>query len=139
MSKIDISGVTEISDEGIKKHFKNIEPCQAVFELVWNGFDAKADNVDVVVSENDVHFVEAISVCDDGDGIDIHNIKENFGKFNDSQKKEDAAQHGLHGRGRLAFHRLCHDVIWRTKSTSGQAEISISGANIKKFDGSIIE
>lgn len=139
MSKIDLSGTTEISDEGIKKHFKNIEPCQAVFELVWNGFDAKAKNVDVLISENSIHSVDRVSVCDDGDGIDINNIKESFGRFNDSQKKEDAAQHGLHGRGRLAFHRLSHEATWHSKAASGHAVISIAGANIKRFNGSTIE
>lgn len=139
MRLTDISGTTEISEEGIKKHFKNLEPWQAIFELIWNGFDANARSVDIVVSENSIDSVERVSVFDTGDGIDIQNIKENFGKFNDSQKKEDVAQHGLHGRGRLAFHKCCHSATWHTKSASGQAIITISSTNIKKFDGSIIE
>lgn len=138
MSLTDISGTTVISEEGIKKHFKNIESWQAVFELVWNGFDANARNVDVVVQENDMDSVEKVSVLDDGDGIDVRNIDETFGKFNDSHKKEDVAQHGLHGRGRLAFHRLCNQATWYTKSSAGQAVIAINASGIKRFAGHII-
>lgn len=138
MSLTDISGTTVISEEGIKKHFKNIEPWQAVFELIWNGFDANARNVDVIVQENDMDSVEMVSVLDDGDGIDISNIDETFGKFNDSHKKEDVTQHGLHGRGRLAFHRLCNQSTWHTKSTAGQAVIAINASYIKRFTGHII-
>lgn len=138
MSNIDFSGTAEISDEGIKKHFKNIEPWGALFELVWNGLDANATNVDLKIRENQLDSVEAVYVLDNGDGIDFENTKDNFGKFNDSNKKEDAAQHGLHGRGRLAFHRLCHEATWNTKSKQGLAKIIIKGSNIKHYEGTKI-
>ncbi|SEO64023.1 Histidine kinase-, DNA gyrase B-, and HSP90-like ATPase [Duganella sp. CF517] len=136
---MDFSGTTEISDEGIKKHFKSLEPWEALFELAWNGLDARAGTVSVDVVENEIGGVERVVVLDDGDGIDIENVKDNFGKFNDSAKKEDAAQHGLHGRGRLAFHRLCHSATWHTRSKNGDAEIHVSGSNIKKYNGKRIE
>lgn len=135
----DISGTAEISDEGIKKHFKSIEPWAAIFELVWNGLDANASTVDVEIRENNMHSIEAVYILDNGDGIDFENAKDNFGKFNDSHKKEDAAQHGLHGRGRLAFHRLCHEASWYTKSEKGSAKITIKGSNIKHYAGSKIQ
>jgi hypothetical protein len=138
MNDMDISGTTEISDEGIKKHFKSMEPWEAVFELVWNGLDARAKNVRVDVIENAAHGIDHIIVDDDGDGIDFANIKANFGKFNDSIKKEDAAQHGLHGRGRLAFHRLCNMAVWYTKSKIGNAIIEVAGSDIKKYKGTRI-
>jgi Histidine kinase-, DNA gyrase B-, and HSP90-like ATPase len=80
-----------------------------------------------------------VVVLDDGDGIDIENVKDNFRKFNDSAEKEDAAQHGLHGRGRLAFHRLCHSATWHTRSKNGDAEIHVEGSNIKNYNGKRIE
>lgn len=139
MSNIDFSGTAEISDEGIKKHFKSIEPWGAIFELVWNGLDANATNVDITLHKNTIDSVDAVSVLDNGDGIDFRNSKDNFGKFNDSSKKEDAAQHGSHGRGRLAFHRLSHHASWHTKSKQGLASISIKGANIKHYEGTEIQ
>lgn len=139
MTEMDFSGTTEISDEGIKKHFKSLEPWEALFELVWNGLDARAGTVSVDIVENEINGVDRVVVLDNGDGIDIENVKDNFGKFNDSAKKEDAAQHGLHGRGRLAFHRLCHSATWHTRSKNGDAEIHVSGSNIKKYKGKRIE
>ncbi len=106
----DISGTAEISDEGIKKHFKSIDPWAAIFELVWNGLDANASTVDVEIRENNMHSIEAVYVLDNGDGIDFENTKDNFGKFNDSHKKEDAAQHGLHDGALIRSFRQSHAV-----------------------------
>jgi len=138
MTDLILSGTTEISDTGIKKHFKNFEAWQALFELCWNGLDARAKNVSIQITENDMHGVEHITVLDDGDGIDIEHIKDNFGKFNDSSKKEDMAQHGLHGRGRLAFHKLAHDARWWTRGAAGDAMIEIHAAKIREYDGNVI-
>lgn len=33
-------GSAAIGNSGIKKHFKNAEPWQPLFELVWNGFES---------------------------------------------------------------------------------------------------
>ncbi|AIY39173.1 DNA mismatch repair protein MutL [Collimonas arenae] len=130
----DISGTTEIGNEGIKKHFKSIEPWQPVFELIWNGFDAKAKHLAVDISLNNLQALSAISILDDGDGIDPTILKQTFGRFNDSNKYEDAAQHGAHGRGRLAFHRICRFATWHTKTPSGQARITIDATTIKDYD-----
>lgn len=134
----DISGTTEIGNEGIKKHFRSIEPWQPVFELVWNGFDAKATAVAVNISVNDLQALTAVTVLDDGDGIDPINLKLTFGRFNDSDKHEDAAQHGAHGRGRLAFHRICRFATWFTKSAAGQARITIDSTTIKDYKAELI-
>jgi hypothetical protein len=134
----DISGTTQIGNEGIKKHFKSIEPWKPVFELVWNGFDANAEVVAVDISLNNLQAVTTISVLDDGDGIDPIALKHTFGRFNDSHKHEDAAQHGAHGRGRLAFHRICQFATWQTKSAAGEARISIDATTIKDYKAELI-
>lgn len=130
----DLSGTTEINDEGIKKHFMSIDPWQPMFELVWNGFDAKASNVIVDIAHNGLDGLSAISVFDDGDGIDQTTLRDTFGRFNDSHKREDAAQHGAHGRGRLAFHRICKTAIWHSKSVAGDVQIKIDAGNIKSYN-----
>lgn len=130
----DLSGTTEINDEGIKKHFKSIDPWQPVFELVWNGFDAKASNVTVDIAHNELDGLVKISVLDDGEGIDPTTLKDTFGRFNDSHKREDAAQHGAHGRGRLAFHRLCKTAIWHSKSIAGNVRIEVDSEKIKSYN-----
>jgi Histidine kinase-, DNA gyrase B-, and HSP90-like ATPase len=132
---IDISGTTEIGDEGIKKHFKNIEPWQPFFELTWNGFDAGANLVALTFRENQLQGTDAVTILDNGVGIDHRKLKETFGKFNESAKLEDATQHGANGRGRLAFHRICNLATWHTRSTSGDARIVIDASKIKVYDG----
>ncbi|WP_414856977.1 ATP-binding protein [Burkholderia sp. IT-111MI5] len=132
-TNIDLSGTTEIGNEGIKKHFKSIEPWQPLFELVWNGFDAKADLVEVDVRLNSLSALATVRILDDGDGIDPTTLKHTFGRFNDSHKREDAAQHGAHGRGRLSFHRICRFATWHTKSANGQARIAINAMTIKDY------
>lgn len=134
----DISGKTEIGNEGIKKHFKSIESWQPLFELVWNGFDAKANEVEINITTNDLHAPTFVTVLDNGEGIDPTNLKQTFGRFNDSDKQEDAAQHGAHGRGRLAFHRICQFATWHTKSSISQARITIDAATIKDYKAEII-
>lgn len=139
MASIKFSGTTEITTEGIKKHFRTIEPIQAVFELVWNGFDAKASQVSVVIAYNELGTPATITVSDDGEGIDFKNYEHNFGRFNDSPKKDDFDQHGSHGRGRLAFHRLAHEAAWYTKSAEGEAVFEVSGSDLKNFEGRALE
>ncbi len=43
------SGSAEITDEGIKKHFRNYEPIKALFKLIWNGLDANANKIDIKI------------------------------------------------------------------------------------------
>lgn len=127
------SGVAEIGNEGIKKHFQNVELWDPLFELVWNGFDAKADKVAVTLNENEFESICNATVLDDGEGIDHTTLKETFGRFYDSSKKADPGQHGAHGRGRLAFHRLCRNASWYTRTLKGDAVIEIDAADIKSY------
>ena len=135
---IDISGVAEISDEGIKKHFKNIEVWQPLFELIWNGYDAQAHQVHVALEENAMDGIVQASVFDDGIGIDHTTLKNTFGRFYDSAKRADPTQHGADGRGRLAFHTICQRATWHTRSSAGDAVIEVRAAKIKAYDGKIL-
>lgn len=133
------AGATEITSGGIQKHFKKTEPHEAVFELIWNGFDAGSVSVDVLVEINEMGSPEQIVVLDSGCGIDFEVIEQNFGRFNESSKVGDASQHGSHGRGRLAFHRLAHNATWHTKTKSGQAVISVSNDDLKNWNLEVLE
>lgn len=126
---------TKITHAGIQKHFKSTEPEQAIIELIWNGFDAKADNVNIqLLRKNELGGLEGATILDDGMGIDIKKIENNFGQFNDSLKKDNIEQHGSRGRGRLAFHKLANEAIWYTKNISDkQAKIVINCTNLQKF------
>ena len=132
-------GTAEITDEGVKKHFKNYEPSNAIFELVWNGFDANAHSVNIVTNFNQLEGLNSIEVIDDGDGIDLTNLKNSFEKFNESTKKNDDDKHGSHGKGRLAFHRLCAYASWYTKHSGRNAKIDIDASAIRNYQGKYLE
>lgn len=139
METHDLSGTTQISDEGIKKHFKNIEIWQPIFELVWNGLDAKASNIQVAIDINSLGHTDRITVVDNGEGIDPTALEATFGRFYESHKKEDAASHGAHGRGRLAFHCICDHASWHTKTANHNALIQVRADNIKHYKARLIE
>ena len=134
----NFNGTAQITDDGIKKHFKTMEPHKAIFELIWNGFDARASNVNVRLIKNALDRVESVSICDDGDGIDLLNLDNSFQKFNESNKKNDDDLHGSHGRGRLAFHKLANEAVWFTKYENENAKICISADAISKYEGEFI-
>lgn len=138
MTSMDFSGSADITDAGIKKHFKNYDPSKALFELIWNGYDAEATTLDVSVRYTELGGVESVTVLDNGNGIDFKNSDNNFKKFNDSAKRGVADQHGSHGRGRLAFCKMCNDAVWYTRFKQEDAVIEINGVDIKNFKGTII-
>lgn len=131
----NFKGMTQIGGAGIKKHFVRTDPSQAIVELVWNGFDAKAPNVEVELSYNDLSQLKAVSVVDNGEGIDFSNIDGNFGRFNESAKQEDVTLHGFNGRGRLAFHRLADRATWYTRHKGRDATIEVTAASLERFSG----
>jgi len=133
------SGAAQIGNEGIKKHFKSFEVWEPLFELVWNGFDARARRVDVFIEEGELGVLKSALVLDDGEGIDHTSLDNTFGRFFDSAKKSDPGLHGAHGRGRLAFHIACRNAAWYTRSLKGDAVIRVEAANIKDFHGSELE
>lgn len=138
MNNTDFSGSADITDEGIRKHFRNYDAPRALFELIWNGFDAEAINLRVNIQYTELGAVNFVSVLDDGNGIDFHHSENNFCKFNDSNKRGSADQHGSHGRGRLAFCKMCNDATWYTRFNGEDAIIKINGARIKNFSGAKI-
>ncbi|MDO8771529.1 MAG: ATP-binding protein [Burkholderiaceae bacterium] len=139
MKNAVVKGSAAIGNSGIKKHFKNAEPWQPLFELVWNGFDAAANFVSVAVVENDMHGVERVVVLDNGDGIEFDSLSDTFGSFNDSAKKANLSMKGEHGRGRLAFHLLCRNASWFTRFNNVDAVIDVTEPTIKDFEGRLLE
>ncbi|WGE71952.1 ATP-binding protein [Actinobacillus equuli subsp. haemolyticus] len=125
---------TQITHDGIMRHYKNIEPKQVISELVWNGFDAKARNINIILIKNELGGLEQISIIDDGVGIDIDNLSDNFGKFNDSSKTNQNEEHGSKGIGRLTFHKISKKAYWYTKQSLGkQARISITSDDLRNY------
>jgi hypothetical protein len=129
------SGSAQITDEGIKKHFKSYEPIQAIYELVWNGLDANATEVCIDLIHNQIGGLDNVTVVDNGDGIDVKNIQYNFGRFNESSNRYDDDKHGSNGRGRLSFHILSNKAIWYTKRDDYNVAITVYRGDVKNFNG----
>lgn len=132
-------GIAEITDEGVKKHFRNREPFEALFELIWNGFDANSKTVKVVQNYNDVDGLESVEIVDEGDGVDLTSLDKSFKNFFESTKKNNDNKHGSQGIGRLSFHMLCADATWFTKRGGTDGRIDINASAIRKFKGEDIE
>lgn len=137
--KNGFKGSAAIGNSGIKKHFGNDELWEPLFELAWNGFDAGASTVEVTVVENELYGVDRVVVLDNGDGIEFATLDNTFGNFNDSSKKANLSLKGQHGRGRLAFHKLCRNAAWFTRFKNVDAVIEVAEPTIKDFEAWLIE
>jgi HSP90 family molecular chaperone len=97
----------------------NAKPLAALAELVWNGFDAGSDRVQVFLELNDLNGIQAIRIRDHGDGIDYSKVEELFGSLGESWKKnrgreKGRALHGKNGKGRFKAFALGERVEWNT-------------------------
>ena len=59
-------------------------PIKAVSELIWNGLDAGANNVNVEYKFNGLDALDKIVVSDDGCGIDARQVEVMFGGISES-------------------------------------------------------
>ncbi|ABZ78110.1 putative DNA mismatch repair protein [Shewanella halifaxensis HAW-EB4] len=125
---------TNITSSGIKKHFKKYinTPEQVIFELVANGFDAKATTVNVI-TEGDIGTNQVV-VLDNGVGINAEDKHKHFSCFNDSQKANDNNTQGAHGRGRLSFHLICDRADWYSRCNGKDIQISISSDDLVHYN-----
>jgi len=94
-------------------------PLVALAELVWNGFDAGSDKVQVFFDLNNLDAVQAIHICDHGYGIDHSEVENFFGNLGESWKKtrdrqNGRALHGKNGKGRFKAFALGERVEWKT-------------------------
>lgn len=109
-----------ITPEGIQKNLKSVKPLDAICEYIWNGFDAEATEVSVVLHENDFGLINMITVSDNGVGIDFNELKIKFQPFNDSKKADmlgknnHSLPHGRKGIGRLTFFAFSQTARWDT-------------------------
>lgn len=94
-------------------------PLLALAELIWNGFDANSDRVQVHFDLNKMDGINSIRVRDYGNGIDFADSKHLFGNLGDSWKKKAGrtngrSLHGKNGKGRFKAFGLGEMVEWCT-------------------------
>lgn len=91
---------------------------EAISELIWNGFDAGATKIDLVFDTNEIDFIPAIEIIDNGSGINLNNLHQTFGAFLDSLKRgsdhRSSYVRGKKGKGRFSFIAFAQKAIWNT-------------------------
>jgi len=91
---------------------------QAISEYIWNAFDAKATRIEINYSANEIGYVEALVIKDNGTGINFQDLDKTFGAFLDSQKKNSYQRssfiHGKKGKGRYSFMAFAEIATWST-------------------------
>lgn len=120
------------------------KPINALSELIWNGLDADADQVNVVVVENALGGTESIEISDNGSGIKHSDAKNAFGRLGGSWKKDkyltaksNKKMHGRDGKGRFKAFALGKRVTWRTTYLTEQGtreQYSIKGDSARLSD-----
>lgn len=104
---------TSIDSAGLPKDYK-----QALAELIWNGFDAKATEVHIQFESNAIDSISKLTISDNGEGIDHESLKDTFGAFLDSRKKHirqrSSYTRGRKGKGRFSFSIFAHSAKWHT-------------------------
>ncbi len=95
------------------------KPIAALSEVIWNGFDADSDEVEVFVELSDLDGLVALKVRDHGYGIDPAKVEALFGGLGESWKKAKYKQcgralHGKNGKGRFKAFALGERVQWKT-------------------------
>ncbi len=139
----------KITSKGIKKVLKNYTPSSSFAEYIWNGFDAKATQIEINFESNELGRIEYLQVKDNGIGIDLENLAYKFDNFYDSEKsiqlqspKHSSILHGKNGVGRLTFFTLANYAKWTTfyenKGIQG-GTIEISAENLKVYNDTLIK
>lgn len=114
MSKVHVTAKPDFLES-----LTTARPIAALAELIWNGFDAQSNLIQVYLDLNEMEGIQSIRVCDGGYGIDHSKINSMFGWIGDSWKKDKGrvngrAMHGKNGKGRFKAFGLGALVEWKT-------------------------
>lgn len=110
----------EITSKGIRKVLNKYTPQRAIAEYIWNGFDAHASEVRVLIeSETTYDSIVKVRIVDNGDGIVYDLLPVAFKKFYESHKSakgnvDSRFSRGKNGYGRFTFFKFADNVVWNT-------------------------
>lgn len=133
MSKVQVTAKKDFIES-----LTSSRPVPALAELIWNGFDAGSEKVQVFLDLNEMESVSSIRVRDYGYGIDPAKVEKLFGSLGDSWKREKGRQfgrvlHGKNGKGRFKAFALGQKAEWRTtfreKGSTGGYTYKIVGSS----------
>lgn len=109
---------TQITNLSIESAGLPKDPKLVIAEYIWNGFDARATEVDIAIDSNELGYINCISINDNGEGIIFDTLPYSFGNFLDSVKKNSIKRssytRGKKGKGRFSFSLFATRAIWNT-------------------------
>lgn len=140
-------GRIQISSSGVKKSLEKYNALKALSEYVWNGFDAKANKIEITCNTNNMDTIYGITIEDNGYGISKNDLSKKFTPFFESEKeinpdevRDISAVHGKNGIGRLTFFKFADRAIWSTVYLDGDKKygynIIIEKNNLESFTAS---
>ena len=102
----------------------NAKPLDGLAEIIWNGFDAESNHVQVFFELNEMEGIAAIKVRDYCYGIDREKVESYFGNLGASWKRAQHRQngralHGKNGKGRFKAFGLGEQIEWNTSYSHG--------------------
>ena len=122
-----------ITNASIQKRFSSFTLSQMIAEYIWNGLDAQATRIDVVLCDNQLGGIESIEIHDNGEGIEFTNLDKNFDRFDDSSKR-CITQKGSQGRGRYSFQKYATKATWYTRHNREDALIEIDSTALTTYN-----
>jgi hypothetical protein len=113
--------VVQVQADHLRRQARVRKPSVAIAELIWNGLDADATWVQVVITHSAAGAIERIIVRDNGHGIKLSDAQHAFECLGDSLKLNKRFSdgrrrmlHGKRGRGRFRAFALGEEVAWQT-------------------------
>lgn len=134
-----------VGHDHLEQEARSPDPVKAIAELIWNGLDADADEVEVRLTRGKLDAIEQIEVVDNGNGILPEDAQRFFSSLGDSWKKDAKRTkekgrflHGKNGKGRLKAFSLGCATRWQTTYSNGNEYFTyqIKGDNIdlRRYD-----
>ena len=125
-----------------KDHIENLakaKPIKAISQLVWNAYDADANEVRIEFEEGALTKLGLIRVIDNGTGIPYEDAARFFKSIGGSWKRmkrrtdQGRSIHGTKGQGRMKAFALGATVEWISDCEGKRFTIAGSIDNLKQF------
>ena len=111
----------EVQEDHLRTLARVKKPILAISELIWNGLDANANNIKVILNRNALGGIDSVTVRDDGHGIKNAEAEAAFGRLGGSRKRGSRTTkgktrllHGKAGKGRFRAFFIGRKVTWKT-------------------------
>ncbi|MBW4426973.1 MAG: ATP-binding protein [Nostoc desertorum CM1-VF14] len=142
MKNIQITSIGII--QALKKHHNYLS---SIAGYIWNGFDAKATQIQLVIVYDNAGQITKIKIVDNGTGItDTFKFQPIFesNKVNHSSETRNSSSiHGKDGIGRLTFFNFAISATWETVYESSgknyKYNIGITSENLDRYTVSNVE